>query len=325
LESVGRKPEALRLAAAAILPQSAQDTLDLLQAYSSLGMADESVGLIQRSLPKFGTDPSSAGIKLWMASVNTLVEAHRWDDLSSLALGMRDAGENTAVLTGVNRFAEGRVLMARGHEESAESFFHEAARLAWPEPAFALQAATAMLRLNQPHPALEMLVRFEEPLHTNAVYWQTVFETAYALKEDSALLLKAASLARDLKPTDTATRANYAAALLINRQSADEASKITLTFLQSNPNSLVAKVNHSFALAMNRRGDEATTLLRTLDPTRLGDLELSVYHLCWLEIESQRQDWPACQTHIGKINRKFLFPSQIRWLDDVHGQATSTR
>jgi tetratricopeptide (TPR) repeat protein len=321
LVQIGRKAEAVRSAGAAFTPRSSQEVLDLLEAYRNLGLTADAIALIRRSLPRFGADPSRAGIGLWMASIEVLIEERLWDDLLAISVEMRNVGDNTAALAGVSRFAEGRALLARGHDQSADTALQDAARLAWPDPNFAAGAAAAMLRLHRPRPALELLGRFEEPLRSSVIYWQAVFDAAYAIKEDSELLLRAATNARDLKPEDPVVSINYAAALLINRKSADEASKITLTFFQKNPGALAAKVNHCFALAMNRRAEEARVLLATVDPTTLNDLELTVFHLCWIEIELQLRHWEACRTHLAKVDRRFLFPSQTRWIDQVRREA----
>lgn len=317
LSFTGRKEEALRLAAATINPRSAREVLELSGAYRDLGMTEEANLLLKRSLDGFGDEPSPAGIELWLRAVDSFAEARLWDDLRSTALLMRMAGVNAALLTGFSRYAEGRASAANGHDIEAGNAFAEAVQLAWPNPDSVLRAAETMLRVNHPRPALDLLKRFAEPLESRAVYWQTVFTAAYALKSDAQLLLEAARKACDLAPENPALRSNYAAALLINRQAADEASKITFAFLQSNPKSLVAKVNHCFALAMNRRADEAEALLRTVDPTTLTDHEATVYHLCMLEINYQRGNWTECASRLARIDRSHLFPIQAQWLDQV--------
>jgi predicted Zn-dependent protease len=131
------------------------------------------------------------------------------------------------------------------------------------------------------------------------------------------LLLSSATAAYRLRPQDSALANNYAAALLVNRVQSEEAIKVTMQLMAKAPESLAARLNHSLALAHNQRAAEALSLLSDIRIDRLTDGESTVYHMARLESYLGLQQKDQARKVIDRIDPKYLFPSQIQWLEKV--------
>ena len=138
---------------------------------------------------------------------------------------------------------------------------------------------------------------------------------AYELKRPD-WLLAAAARAYLLQPESMATANNYAAALLLNRERSEEAIKLTLQLLDRFPQSMAAKINHGLALLLNRRTLEAEALLKAIDPAKLNGVEAASLYLGLFEVCFNEQQYDQARLLCDRINKKSLFPNQIKWLDE---------
>ena len=89
------------------------------------------------------------------------------------------------------------------------------------------------------------------------------------------------------------------------------------------PESLAARINHSMALTHNQRSAEANALLRVVRTDMLTDSESTAYHLACLESYLGLQQKDQARKVIDRIDPKFLFPSQIQWLEKVRKEITA--
>lgn len=318
LEAAGRLADARRLAESYPNPPSnPSDVVQFSSVLVSLGAADHAQRFFARYAPTYANTDNPDVAAIWVAYADLLLQSRKWDDLRTLAAQLRSLYPVRTELTGYSYFLEGRAFLAAGYAEEARASFQRAADQPFRIPAAGMQTARDLLKLGHADLAEKILRPLEESLAKNVDYWQLLFEIAYSLKQDEALLLRAATKTRELQPNKAIYNVNYAAALLINRQNPAEASKITLTFMQSNPDSLVARVNHCFALAMNRRFDEAASLLSSINPAVLTGLEATVYRLCWLEIHVGQQQKDIVREDLKHIDPKHLFPNQVKWIETV--------
>jgi len=321
LASVGRLAEARRLAEDHLRPPAnAWEVMQMGTTLVDLSAFDYAQRFFARYAPALADvdDPETGN--LWVSYADLLLQMRKWDDLLALGMRMRTLPRARSMLTGYSYFLEGRALLASGRPEEAQPSFQRAADASFPIPAAGMQVASDLLRLGYPELAEKVLAPLEKNLAGSPRYWETLFEVAYTLKRDEALLLRAATKARALEPQKMAHDINYAAALLVVRQEPDEAAKITLTFLKAHPNSLVARVDHSFALTMNKRFPDAMAILQTINPKALGELESTIYHLCWLEVHFGQKQFDQAKEDLKLIQTKYLFPTQLRWLEDIRQQ-----
>lgn len=324
LEASGRLGDARKLAESYPHPPAGPwDVMRFGNILISLGANDYAQRFFARYVPLFANSDDPEIAVLWVTYADLLIQARKWDELQALATEIRTSGQARTVLAGYSHFIEGRALLAARRPEGALASFQRAAAESFPVPSAGMQTAVNLLRLGYPEFAERVLVSMEKDLGSSAEYWQVLFEAVYALKEDEAMLLRAATKARNLAPDKGICGVNYAAALLINRQAPAEAANLTLAFLKDNPNSLVARVNHCFALAMNRRFTEATAILNTINPAGLDELQSTVFYLCWLEIHAGQTQFDLAREDLKRIDTKHLFPSQVKWIEETRRKLDS--
>ncbi len=137
-------------------------------------------------------------------------------------------------------------------------------------------------------------------------------------------MLRAARRAFQLRPGDPALVNNYAAALLIHRQTPAEILRLTLRARCQNPNSTPALINHSAALLLNERVDEAQALLGSIDTKKLTRTQRSLYHLDLFEVYLKLQRYEDARTVSDWIETQDLYPPQRRWFEHARQQLPPT-
>lgn len=318
LANAGRKEEAVRMAQEYVVPPGNPfELVRLAEAYVGLGMSTEALTVLRRHSEFLGNVDSTWSVAVWALYGDLLIDAKQWNELVEVAGQMRLMDRAKIMLQGLSYFFEGRARYGLSQFDLAFSLFRDAAKYPFPTAQMGLQAAITVARMSQFEIARELLLPLEADLADTPEYWQSLFDVAYSLRTDDALVLKAATRARELQPRSLVWSANYAAALLITRQRPDEALRLTLGFMLENPNSLVARVNHALALIMNQRNDEAADILRTINVAALDPHEATVFNLVSFELHLNRQDYDRATAAAERIDPKFLFPSQIRWLQQA--------
>jgi hypothetical protein len=310
LASAGRKAEAKQQAQSFPRPPaSGAEAAHLADVYVTLDLRDEARQLLQRTTGVFG-----ASAELWTRYANLLLEDKRWEDLRVLALQIRQHDAVRDSLAGYSYFLEGRAELGLQRTTLAEVAFQKASRLPFEHRALGLTVATSMLKLGYPKPARDILMPLEKEMGDDLDYWQTRFTVAHELREQE-LMFAAAAKAYELQPNSVVSANNYAAALLVNRTRAEEAIKLTLQILDWFPNSTGAQINHGLALLLNRRMNEAVALLKTVNTNRLSPLETTSLHLGLFEIFLNQQMFDKAREASDRIDVKYLFPNQVKWLE----------
>jgi Flp pilus assembly protein TadD len=245
-----------------------------------------------------------------------LVELRRWDDLLGMLdlLRGRASAPLRAELGGYADYLEGRAHHARGEIEPASACFRKAAQRTFPWPGLGLSAGVALLRLDYCDLAQAVLLPLESDLANDQRYWQALFEAALVRKRDGVELYKAAANAYRLAPDETLSRNNYAVALLINRWQPAEAVRLTRDLLTQSSFPTQARLNHAFALTLNRRFAEAEAMLERLKPDALDDVNRTVYHLIAFELQVRRGQFAQARRDAARVRSAHLFPNQVEWL-----------
>lgn len=329
---VGRKGEARQLAENYALPPVLPwDVLGLANAYASLGMEDYAKRFLRRYAPELGNSGGTWAARMWEMYAELLVSARQWEELMGLAFQVRVLDNTRVPLGAFSQFMEGRALYSLNRHAEAQRCFQRAAQLQFHSPSYALKAGIFLLQTGEAATAWQVLLPIQKDLPDNVLYWWTLFQAAYA-KKDGEMLLKAAKRAYDLAPGDGVQLNNYAAALLTTRERPTEALKLTLSLYLANTDSVIAKINHSIALAMNHREKEAEEILDQVDPRQLSLSESTDYYLTRLEIDSNTGRMDKAQEDLAKVNTSYLFPAQMKWLEKVKARfpvrtepASSTR
>jgi thioredoxin-like negative regulator of GroEL len=320
LEELGQKEKALELAEQyPYPPQNAMQVAAWGEVLFELGGASAARRLLERYGSRLGDGPAVLTLSLWALLADLYIAAKDWDPLIQMGRDLRALPRGNATLSGFGWFVEGRGLVELGRRRQAGQAFEQAVQAGLPRETMSLEVANTLLKLDYPVPAQELLTPLEERLADSTRYWELVFRAAYQLRQDEALLFKAARQAFDLEPADPDHQLNYAVALLIERQRPEEAVKLTLDYLAAHPKSPVAQLNHAHALALMGRGDEAQALLRSV-PAPGDEESRSTRALVELEVQLSREDFAAAARAANQVKEKFLFPSQRQWLAAVRRQ-----
>ncbi len=311
----GRKAEAIDLAQThEDPPASVLETIKLAELFVDLGRRDKALRLLKRSAPSFGEEPS-----FWISYANELMEAKQWEELRRAAVQIRGQESLHQQLYAYSYFLEGRAELAVSRQFLAETAFHSLAEWGVNEPSLGFSVASQLLRLGFPAIASEVLRKLERDLKGDLNYWMLLFNIADELKQVD-LMLAASKRAFELRPLDSVVVNNYAASLIISRQSQEEAIGLTLRLYAQNPRSLAAIVNHSAALLLNHRHREAEFLLKSVNRTHLTRSQTTHYHLDLFELYFGLQQFDQAWAIGSLIETAYLYPPQRQWFDQAWKQ-----
>ena len=312
----GRKDEALRLAELlSSQPASAAEVLALAHLYREWMLGEGSLRVLRRFVPEFAESP-----ELWLDYADTLVEDRGWDELRRVALQIRvqaDGGQDA--LTPYSYYLEGRAELGSQRLFHAKAAFQKVTEREFQFPKLGLSVGNDLLRLGYAELCLEVLLKLEHRLALDAEYWPILFQAAERLKQ-SDLMLRAARQAHQLRPGDAANAQNLAAALLIQRQSPEEAVQLTFRATSRHPHSVPARINHAAALLLNGRTEEASALLKSIDAEKLPRAQRTLYHLNRFEAALKLQRHEEARVIRDAIDPRLLYPPQARWFEHAQMQ-----
>ncbi len=315
--STGKAEEARRLAEDYVRPPLVPwEAVGLAEIYFKLGMHDYTRRFLERYAPEFANTDAPWSLRLWTIYSDVLIHTQSWHELSQVAFHMRLTPGLAANLEAYSHYLEGRALQGMGNPDQAGVAFTKAAEVRFKQPQLAFETALVLLKLGYPNQAGDIMAPLETEYAQSREYWQGLFDIAYARK-DASMLFKAASRAYVLHPEDPVCEKNYAASLLISRQRPDEADKLTLSLMSRNPTLLASRINHSYALTLNRRFDEAEAVLKTVDPARLSSSDLTMFHFAAFAVHAGRGELDRARQDSMQVNTNLLFSSQVRWLEQA--------
>jgi predicted Zn-dependent protease len=263
--------------------------------------------------------PFAYAPETWVAYAKLLIDTKHWEELHPLALQIRKQEGVRDRLAGYTYYLEGRANFAQNNLAGAEAAFQKAGKFPFESPALGLATATSLNQMQFPAVAAEILGGLEKSLAHSTEYWNQVFTAAYKLK-DAELMLKAAGKGFELQPQNLVYINNYAAALLVNRQRADETIQLTLQLVAASPNSTIARINHAMALIMNHRIDEAVSQIRGINVRQLTQQEASAFHLASFQIYLEQREFAKAWEARDRIDPRFLFPPQVKWIEQAQQQ-----
>jgi tetratricopeptide (TPR) repeat protein len=347
----GRRDEAVNLALRANkVPQSAWDAYQLGRTFTMLGRLDKAndhlrsysrnVGWLAESLllradvlmRQAGMIPDPNVEEEEAPSLST--NRTPMEELGTLATSIRTQPDAMDALGGFSHYLEGMIDWYRGNQGSAENAFEKAAGIGFPDPNLGLNVAKSLLALGGAAKWAEtILLGLPEDYRESPDYLEQLVKCSSQLLEDRYLLPTTQKL-HELRPDDPTALNNYAAALLIARERPGEAVSLTFRLLnyisqRAGKNPVAAQnskawamlqMNHSVALCMNNRGEDAVLALANVDPIRLDPRELVQYHLARFEANWLVGRLDHAKDSLGKLDRALLYPLQVAWLAKVEPQ-----
>ena len=311
LSAAGRKADAIELAKAYRKPPgTGGEAIQLAEAYSIMGLADNAIDLLRRGTMEYAYDE-----RIWMVWGDILIANQRWEAASRLAAQIRQTAAQTTLL-GYSHYLDGQAELGAGKPAYAQTAFQKAAEADFTSPTVGLGIAEQISNLGYPRLAKKILLKLQKPMAGNLDYWVLLVTVADRLR-DAELRLAACATVYQLQPNSPSARNNYAAALVTLRQQPAEAIKLTMELIAQIPDSAITKINHSQALLLNQRTRDAEAVLQTIDSSRLGSEESTSYHMAWFEVYLNLQQAEKARQAANRIDRRFLFPCEIQWLDQA--------
>lgn len=314
LRDANRREEGLQMARNhPFPPRHALEAAQYGLALSELGDRAAARRMLELYGPTLGNGPAVFCLPLWALLGDLYIAQKAWTELARTGKDIRSLPYGSASMGGFGWFVEGRAMVELGDRASAGEMFDAAIREGFSTRAMGLEVASVMLQVGFPERAQRLLLPLEESLGDDVRYWATLFEAAYSVRKDEALLFKAARRAFDLEPDSLVRKVNYAVALLITRQRPGDAVGLTLEFADAHRGSSLALLNHAHALAMVGRGAEAAQFLGRM-PAPTNPDAVTARAMVDLEISLARRDDEGARKAMEQIEERFLFPSQVEWL-----------
>ncbi len=314
----GRRKEAVELVRAANpVPRTDAEVMRLVATYALLELFEEADQLCVRYL----NDPP------WLqegALVRTdlLIRLRRWEDLRQLAYRLRLYPTIMNALGGFSAFLEGVAQWHEGYRDDADRSFEAAARAGFNDIRLAMRVAENLIRLGAARHAMTVLnsPRLTTTITNTPGYLALRMQAAGQLR-DAGEMYQAAQALYQLAPDNPVAMNDYAAALLLLRTNVEKAVVQTFRLLQVFTNSPAIKLNHVIALTMNRRFDEADTLLAQIAPAELpSPAHQAQYYLAVFELrlrQGRKAEARAALTELQRIGTAELFPVQVQWLESA--------
>jgi len=275
-----------------------------------MGLADNAIDLLRRGTMEYAYDE-----RIWMVWGDILIANQRWEAASRLAAQIRQTAAQTTLL-GYSHYLDGQAELGAGKPAYAQTAFQKAAESDFRNPLVGLRVAEKICDQGYPGMAKKLLLKLQQPLEKDPDYWKAILSVAEKQK-DAELRLAACAAVFKQQPNNLLAKNNYAVALITLRQQPAEAIKLTMELIAQIPDSAITKINHSQALLLNQRTRDAEAVLQTIDSSRLGSEESTSYHMAWFEVYLNLQQTEKARQAAARIDRRFLFPCEIQWLDQA--------
>ncbi len=291
-------------------PLTAHEAFQMAAVFDALKLTEYAAEFLAKQLLVFRDD-----VELWVSRAEMLSKLRRWDELRETSVTMRNERRLARRLTSYSYYVDGVVEYSLGERENAGRAFGKILESPLPSPAMALKAAANLRAMGFADIATQLLKTNESAFSNQKEFWQQLSISAYASR-DSELLQRAAKRCYELEPTSAQMINDYAAALIANRTQPDEAVTLTLRLVTLDPDRVGYQINHAMALILNRRMDEAERILNRIDASNLIGLDATLIHYSRFDIAVQRSQQGRAKEEAAKIERQFLLPVELRYIDD---------
>jgi predicted Zn-dependent protease len=312
LASVGRFEEASEKARAySSTPRLSTDAAEYALVLAALGMRDEALGFLDTNLSHFATDPG-----IWEVYLALLIDARRWNDVRRAAAHAQVQTASFETVRILALFAQYQAEVGEDRRHTADGIANELASARILDNAIALTIAQVFLRDDRGQAALKLLRGKQPELSDEPKYWQTLFTAALHQKDVDALRESTTELLR-LLPDSPVALSNRAAMLLVLEEDPTEALEITFRLVNRYPGVPAFQINHAFSLLLNRRIEDAWTLLESLDPSRLDRQAAAAFRLARTEALFARGAYAAALEESAMVPRGLILPPQVERLEKL--------
>ena len=312
LQDSGNTADAVKLAKAfATAPATPEEAMQLAGVFELLGMNEYCDEFLAKYTPEF---PQI--VPLWTARSQMIIKLKRWDELREIAIAMRNTMVLARFVGGYSYYLEGLAEARVGKKDAAGVRFKKSIDEPFPTPLTAFIAASELQAIGFPDLAASLLKKNEADFEDRIEFWLQLTMSAFESK-DTDLLMRASQRAYDIDPRNLSAINNYAASLLVSRTKAEEAVKLTMKLVASDPDRRDFKINHALALAMNHRYNDAEQVLLRMDQSSLNSVESSLIHYAWFQMFADRDLINQAAKEAAGIERQILIGSQAKYVADT--------
>jgi predicted Zn-dependent protease len=192
LKSIGQKDKAIELAKIySSLPNSSEEIVRLANAYTELELRELAGKLFKRYAGQFVDSD-----ELWLAHANLLMEGQSWTELLDLAGQIRREKYAREKLEAYSYYMEGRARLGLKQPALAEAAFHKIPEYVFHNTTQGLITGANLLQLGFPDPSVRILLKLQNSMEDNYIYWQLVKSCAEQLKQTNQMLSAAAKIKR---------------------------------------------------------------------------------------------------------------------------------
>ena len=311
MNALGRRDQARELAQNhQSSPRSPAEVRVMIVALNQLGLSEAAISFGEQQLKKFSFDA-----ELWLLQSEGLARLKKWDDLRTLAVGIRNELALQGMLDGYSQYLEALAEVNLDRPEAARAAADRLVRSVAMTPELSRYVSREMQRIGFPEVAHTLLRPLEAYYVKEPTYW---FErtSAALLSNNPEDLVLSAERAYALDPADASIVNNYAASLIVTRTKPAEAVQLTLKVMVSRPGDLGSELNHILALLMVGRHSEVEASLRRINTLALTSSESAVYYLAWFEYYLAQKDWVAARAAYSKVDPRKLVTLQAEWMDE---------
>ena len=312
LRDAGKTADAVRLAKDfATAPATPEEAMQLGGVFEQLGMDEYCAEFLAKYAPEF-----PQVVQLWVARAQMVIKLKRWDELREIAITLRNSPALSRFADGYSYYLEGLAESRIGKKDAAGLRFKKAIDGAFPSPLAAFHAAGEMQSIGFPEFAAALLKKNEAEFEERIDFWLQLTMSAFEGR-DYDLLIRAAQRAYDIDPRNLVAINNYAASLLVSRSKPEEAVKLTMKLVASNPDRRDFKINHALALTLNHRYNDAEQVLLRMDQSSLNNVESSLIHYAWFQMYADRELINQAAKEASGIERQMLMGAQAKYVTDT--------
>jgi hypothetical protein len=312
----GQRESARKLAEGGLVePMTLVDVQGLAKVLVALDLGPRALSMLEVNRARFRQHTA-----FWLVEARCLLELKKWKELEDLGRAFRGDPSVDAANIGVGWGIEAVGAHGRGRAEEARELGRKMLLGVPKSPEVCGALAMLLTEARLDHLALATIRLLEPHGMDDPGYWrQRTLVASQTL--DSFELVRCSTERFALEPNDILARNMHAAVLLMARQNAPEAVRLTFQNMALLPMNPDVRLNHAMALAFNSRASEAAVVLEGTPVRSLSAPQRNHYHLAWFDVHVARQEWGKARDRARLMDQGLLLPLQRQRVQEDLGRA----
>lgn len=294
---------------AGVPPPTPMEAVQLVRAWSELGLGDRAVAMLREHAGLYGVN-----FEVWAAYFDLLMERRQWDELRRVAALVRGNASGKDEVMGIAWYAEAMADLAEDRRTSARRYLQRMKESPMGNAKIVLRLASGLIQAGEFETSDELLKRVESELASQPEYWLQAIMNAQG-RRDVEAMQRATDRLLEVQPGSLVGLNMKLGLMLLKRTAPAEALTLSLRLMGGTSTLPGAVINHAAALLQNARTAEAGVVLARLDPARLGPVEKAAWQLAQVEFLGQSEREREALDLGKSIDRSQLMPSDQAWMD----------